>query len=561
MSSGPISHHHDSQIYLILQFISRTARVLAHMVEQGADVQRHPDCSFDPSVLYLGGLRYAIWKIIGVNEAGQFPVPEWARMRKLIGSYPHARHEDNRTAVPVIKSEIVREYRLLYSDSEQKFMCGFCCAEMNSDFYSCSICWGLSCAGCQLAFSVLSLRERLEEYGQLRRLETEVGAVLQATRLISHQGTGTMLSVLSQGALLQQWVFQKDLAYQNWRSSRSVYGHFQREDWFGWKAIHTLSSILSLSARSRKKAVNPNGADVKQDEDVEVGWSELSEQWRDMFAFDRLEEDTRTICVHHCWQFVKIPRNNRNTALDPSGGLSAEFFEYLANKYEAALKIGTSIIDFLDSKSFPSNSYKGLDAEKQSSVRSPPGLADLTPRGESSKSGPQFHVDATRRKENKIDHPKDLSPLLTESVFAKTGLEDDGGTEHDLDDFLESLLAKRSCLVKEGRFTNEDDLVFNTAWNMAQAIVDQDTPRPSLSEIADKGEGYYTAPSTPVPFDTAGHSGTSPSSYGTPRSMSPVSWILDLDDRSRSVSPISCIPDLDEQPAALDMEIPVFSTS
>ena len=36
---------------------------------------------------------------------------------------------------------------------------------------------------------------------------------------------------------------------------------------------------------------------------------------------------------------------------------------------------------------------------------------------------------------------------------------------------------------------------------MGQAIVYQDTPRPSLTDMSDEGEGYGTVPKTPVLAD------------------------------------------------------------
>lgn len=532
VSSTRILHHHDSQFYLILQFISRNARILARMIEQGDIILTQSVSSPSLSEVYLSGLQYALLRIVGSLEAGQ--LPEWARTSKIM------RPGDTLTAMPVIKAGIIMDYRSLCSDLEDNFTCQCCGDKTNRDFYACSICSWHSCASCQLAISDLSLRERLAEFGRLRQLGTEVVAVLQSLRPISHQDAGTISSVLSQGAFLQHWVLQKNTAYQKWRASRTVYQHFRQEDLLGWKAVHIMISILSLSRIPRKEVTDIDGADIKQDEDTEGGWSELSEKWRDLFAFNLIEDDTETICVHHYRQFVKIPRNDRNAALDSSGRLSAEFFEFLANKYEAALNIGTGLIDFLESTRYPDNSSAGLDIEKQSSIRSLSRLEYLTPSGENSKSFPETQIDMTRKRENMIVHSEDSSSQSSESTSVQEDLEDDDGTATDLEDFLESLLAKRSCLVKEGRLTNEDDLVFNTAWNMAQAIVYQDMPRPSLNEIAEKGGGYYTAPSTPVPSSSDGHDGTTPSNYGTPRSMSPVSWTLDLD----------------EQPSALDVEEP-----
>lgn len=537
--TGSISPHDESQIGVLLQFISRTARTFARMIRQGVPAIGKPTFSVELPLVYSDALAEAILVLIRADEAGRFSVPEWTPWKDLKRDWLHVRPGDNRTAVPVKRAEIIWEFRSLFSDSDSyaELTCDQCGAELSKNFYVCSICRQTCCPDCQHAFSVLSVRERFEEFGWLRRSGIEVVAVLKALRPIKHHDARTTSRVLSQGLCLQQWASRKNEEYRKWRTSRTVYRHFRQDNLFEWKAVHFMNSIVSLSARLRKEETHMDDAKLTPNEDVKSDWSESTEEWNDMFAFTALAEDIGQVCIHHCRMYLEMPRLEGDSALDSSGKFSAEFFDCLAEKYEAAMNVGTGIMDFLKSERLATRNLDRLAVPKPNIVRNAPIPEHLASPGDRSSGGQQIDpVYAAQTQKQTTDDSDDTTSDVSSSdgsssespdhTFPERGLEDDDGIEVDLEDLLDSLLAKRNCLVKEGRLTEEDELILNTAWNMAQAIVYQDTPRPSLKEISDKGGGYCTAPTTPVPSD----GGKTHSSYGTPRSMSPVSWVLDLDE-------------------------------
>lgn len=530
-----ISLHQDSQICLLVQFISRTARSFALIIKQGIPAIDESMDSFETPLVYFYALTEALLILIRAHETGHFSVPAWVPRKDLNRVCLHARPGDNRTAVPVRRAEIIREYRSLFSDSDSdlELACYFCSTELDLNFYVCSICADICCPDCHRAFSVLSVRERCEEFGRLRRSGIEVVAVLKGLRAIKFQDAHTMSRVLSQGPCLQRWVSQKNEDYRKWRNSRTVYNHFRQDTLFEWEAVHTMYSILALSAATRNEVGHTDDSNVQQkEEERRKKWSDLTREWNNIFAFNPLREDFRQVCVHHCGRYLKKPRPNGDSALDSSGKLSAEFFDFLADKYEAAIDAGTGVMELLESKRFPSSSPESVDVQKENFVRNAPILEPLTRPGQDPDGG---HDKMPAQTQGNPIHDSDdsssddcswadSSSEPSKSIFPGRSLEDDDGIEIDLENFLGSLIEKRNSLVKEGQLTEEEDLVLNTAWNMAQAIFYQDTPQPSLKEISDKGEGYCTAPTTPVPSN-----GTH-SSYGTPRSMSPVSWGLALEE-------------------------------
>lgn len=533
---GSISPHDESQIGLLLQFISRTARTSARMIRQGIPAIGKSAYSVEISLLYVHAIAEALLTLIRAHEAGRLLVPEWIPWEGLKNDWLQVRPGDNRTAVPVKRAEIIWEFRSLFADSDldAELACNFCCAGLARDFYICSVCWETCCRDCQHALSVLSIRERLEEFGRLRQSRTEVVAVLKALRPINHHDARTVWRVLSQGLCLQQWVSRKNEEYRKWRTSRMVYKHFRQDTLFEWKAVHTMNSILSLSARPENEETNIENVKTRQNPNGKSDWGELTEEWNDMFAFNPMAEDLGQVCVHHSRMYLEKPRLDGDSALDSSGKLSAEFFDCLADKYEAAMNVSTGVMDFLKSKRITSRNPDHLDVPKPNIVRNAPIPQHLPPPGDRSRGGQQIEIvdSAWTQKQTTDDSDDstsdssssdDSSSESSDHTFPGRGLEDDAGI---LEDLLDSLLAKRNLLAEENRLTEDEELVLNTAWNMAQAIVYQDTPRPSLKEISDQGECYCTAPTTPVPSN----SGNTPSSYGTPRSMSPVSGILDLDE-------------------------------
>lgn len=519
---GDVAIDEESQVRSILQFISRTARVTAHKIEQGADAVIGSDDAFTLQVssIYFDTLTDAISSLIRTHESSLL-VPECAGLKRLLGSCPHNNPRDNFTAVPIKRVKILNEYWTLLSESDIELVCDFCCAALAADYYICSICEGHSCADCQHAISVLSLEERFQDFRRLDLLRYEVMAVLQVLRSIRHDGPRAMMRIISQGPCLRNWVLQKDQDYRRWRSSRKVYSHFHHDNLLGWHAIDTMRCILSLSNGPSQDAGETVGLDAEETDFADGNWDVIAKQWHDIFAFNSLTEDFSDVCGHQCHMYLKKPRLTVDAALDSSGKLTAEFFEFLAEKYEAATHVG-EIMDFLESERFDGGG--GADVSTQDLAQTIPVRKDSARPWEDAKGG---------RSTDPIDYSsEDSSPDHSSSEPSEVGdpesLESGVMTADDLEDFLDSLLAKRNSLVKDGRLSEEEDLILNTAWNMAQAMVYQGTPRPSLKEILDNGEGYWTAPTTPLPSDGAVDGDSASSSYGTPRSMSSVSGLIGL---------------------------------
>lgn len=153
--------------------------------------------SLDMSLMHLSTLQRALLILSGVHETFHATASESAGMKPLSVSFRHANIGDPRKGVPVQMNEIIRDYRLLCCDSDATGKCCFCGKRLRNEFYAFSICRNRSSLDCQDHLSVLSIQERLEDFGQLRRLGIEVRAVLKVLWPIAHQDTKILERVLS----------------------------------------------------------------------------------------------------------------------------------------------------------------------------------------------------------------------------------------------------------------------------------------------------------------------------------------------------------------------------
>lgn len=100
----------------------------------------------------------------------------------------------------------------------------------------------------------------------------------------------------------------------------------------------------------------------------------------------------------------------------------------------------------------------------------------------------------------------------------------------DIEEILEDLLVKRNSCTKKEPLTDEEDLVLETAWKLAQGIVYGDTPRPTLKEIAEQKVEYFDAPRICAAQDVRNDGSDRPLSvYHTAASISIVS-VMSGDD-------------------------------
>ncbi|KAG8161995.1 hypothetical protein KVR01_007760 [Diaporthe batatas] len=514
------------QIHALLQFISRTARAIARNIEQGAPARvRNSFWLLEISSDYFFALTDALLLLIRFQQAGRVPKPEFLRItRGPMGSCVQVLFGDNFRSVPTKKNGIYREYRVLLSDSDGSATCDFCFAELRLDYYYvCCICPdNFACPPCQRAITVLSLEERSKDFGLLGRLRDEVFAVRRALRPIRYQGPGAMKRIISHGPWLKDWIFQKAEDYQKWRGSREAYRHFQPANITGWRIVDTMKSILSQSAGPADVTSDTEDTEDAQSKRLMTEWHQLTEEWLDIFERDSdgLAEDIGDFCDHPYQMYLaKRPRRlDGDAALDSSGKLTAKFLHFLADKYEEAMDVGPDVMDFLESKSFDhEGSEDSVAQEWFRDTETREGSTQLEETAER-RSGTRSQADYTSESSSSDETSSETSETLLQTR------REDGDMVGNLEEFLDSLLAKRNSLVEFGRLTEEEDLILNTAWNMAQAIVYQSTPRPSLKEISSKDQDYCSASTTALQSDRGGYGDNEPSSYGTPRSMSPVAW-------------------------------------
>lgn len=491
-------------------------------------------------MVYLYALTDAVLAVVRARNSGRSQRKN--STSHLMETFLPCHLGNDLTAVPVKKADTIKEFWSLLSDKESWVTCDICDVEVDLNFYVCPVCVEYYCHDCERALSTLTLRERVAEFGRLRRSRSEVIAVLNALAPIKSRDACLIAKVLAQGPFLGLWISQKNEDYQNWRASRTVYDHFKRQTMIDWKIIHTLTSIKSVFASrdGEAEAISSAAGGAKQLDDIERDLREVSDKWREVSVLNKVGEDFRAVCVHQCQTYLKKPSLDGDAALDSSGAISPEFFQFLADKYEAAANTETGIMRRLEPQDLPSDYDGRSGVQRPGFVPSELLLEHSTAPRKNAEGDFVEHANSQMERHTIVDPdnclstncalgisaPGNTSPGSSEAVFPTRSLEDESGVEIDVEDFLGYLLAKRSSLARDGGLTEKDDLVLNTAWNMAQAIVYRCTPRPSLEEISDKG--YWTAPTTPLLFDGTGHSNGAPSSYSTPRPMSPVQFVLDV---------------------------------
>ena len=120
-------------------------------------------------------------------------------------------------------------------------------------------------------------------------------------------------------------------------------------------------------------------------------------------------------------EMVPFHLASEDPAIDSSGNLSTEFFDFLADKYEAAMNFGTEIMGFLESKRFASENLENLAAQQQKSVRTVPIIERLTP-GEGAAGGHDiYHVDSAQMERNRIDKSDNPSSNNSSSDDSSSG--------------------------------------------------------------------------------------------------------------------------------------------
>lgn len=431
------------------------------------------------------------------------------------------------TSVPVQKVEIFREWRLLHSDVDLKPTCYFCCRKIykGQKCHVCSTCYIYLCKDCHRPIAAgIPSSQHLKPLRELRQNEKDISFVLGALKGIAYRDSRVLRKVLCQDDLLKCWVRSKARAYRCWQtkygksSINGFYTHFRRFNFVGWSAIHTMTCSLSLAFSTNRDA---RGDDK---EDTSAVWSDLTSRWQDIYAFRHTNRasDPSLPCTHKRFAEVTLKQvrsMDGHALLDSSGRVSFKVFEALARKYEDAVVGGKLNIDQLQSTRLSAWFVEGFQESSGQlpSLMFPEHVSGHSAIG-SDGGAKSLDSDSTSSKATSAS-----DTLLDVS---RVDAEDESHFDFCIEDVLDNLLEKMKSLAQDAPLRDETELVLETAWKMAQAIVYHDTPRPSLKEMAEQNTGFYTAPGTPETSSLSHDESNGSSHYGTPRSISPVSWIL-----------------------------------
>lgn len=416
------------------------------------------------------------------------------------------------TAVPAKRAEILREWRIILADSQDRIFCCYCAQSLLKEFYVCSICRSFVCETC---FSRLRLETQshvgVEVWKELRQLEEDMIPISTALRGLAYQDSRVVSEVLSQDDILKHWVLVKRQEYAKWRRRWGLH-HYRTVDFHGYNLVHTMARVLSYGQDrhmsddgSVSDALNIERCDNKQ-----KTRNLLTERWQDVFFYSSLSDkdlDTEQ-CTHSF--FLKGSRHRQGlrepeVVFDSEGKITSEIFDQLAEKYEDCLASGDLTFEKLQTRRFTDEI---IESSNNGNHRSEQAI------GWEPRSG----VGADSRDEtSSLQSASDNSSDVTDAS-AVADIEDEAQPEIDVEEFLERLLVKRGSLIKEKLLTDENDLVLETAWKLVQAIVYHDTPRQSLEDIAEQGGEWHAAPGTPDAFVSRGCSDDS-SHYSTAGSI------------------------------------------
>lgn len=518
-------HGHEHRLRSLVYCVSRYARALAEPTSHTSRDLRPPSTIFNRqshlhlmlSALYdLALLPYTPQPhLLGPTvSANQNALQTTLLSRKVSSS------------VPVQKTEILREWKILHADSDVMIRCNLCHGNIRGDFHACSICKAYHCQKCHLRLVAgEDTHKRVKAMKELQDFEADVEPIRRALLETANKDLMMIGRVLCQDHRLRYWVLDKCMYYKFWTVLWHLY-HFRSARFMGWNAVKLMGHMLSIVSRNNEMGA-ANGYNNEQFEDSNETRCRLRERWQAFVASD--QNSGYEACTHDC--FIKASRKDealreKRAVFEGSGRLSAQVFDLLAEKYETALKSEILTHESLQATRF-SNPVPGGTQSSKGLFGSRVLAHNIGDPGRDLRRGTTSAESASERSED--DTWSTASSIV--KVVSYSAEFDEAGQHIDIEDVLENLLVKRQALVREGPLTEENDLVLETAWKMAQAIVYHGTPRPSLGDIADQGvgDGYYTAPGTPTESSFLGNvSGAS--EYRTARSISLGPWIIEGSD-------------------------------
>lgn len=475
-----MAHSSNDRLVRLTQCISQSARAIA-------DVRRNANYHDLP----MSGVGWHLWNLRSLLFS--------LALSPLIP--PCLPAQKTHTAVPAKKAEILREWRIIVSDSFIQLRCSFCGRTLRREFYVCSICRSNICQAC---LSQLRLETqphmRVKVWKELQQLEKDVIPISTVLMGLAYQDSRIVGEVLSQDDLLRHWVLAKRQEYVTWRKRWGLH-HIRFRDFHGWKLVHTMARVSSHEHDSNRSDDEcASGASENEEYNAaQKTRSLLTEQWQDSFFEPPYDKDlNKTPCIHS--SFLKVSKH-RDSRREPqgisnsAGELTSEVFDLLAHKYEDCLASGDLTFEKLQTRRFTDSILEDFD---------------------NSNNGTEQAIGGECSSGTDTDSDDETSSLDATDASVVSDMENEA--QIDVEEILENLLVKRGSLMKENLLTDENDLVLETAWKFVQAIVYHDTPRQSLKDIAEQGSEWHTAPGTPVAFALGGSSGGS-SHYSTAESI------------------------------------------
>lgn len=416
---------------------------------------------------------------------------------------PCLRRQKVYTAVPAKTAEIFREWRLIVADSQDRIYCCYCAQELLKKFYVCSICQSFVCEFCffRLRFET-EPHVRVEVWKKLRQLEKDLIPISTVLRGLAYLGPRLVSEVLSEDNTIKHWVLATKKKYDNWRSRWGLH-HYRTGDFHGFNLVHTMARIISYG-QDHLYYMSDDETIYEDSKNTQEVRSRLTQRWQDVFFSSLIDNDLDTEQCTHSF-FLEASKRRQSVVFDSKGKLTSETLDQLAEKYEDCLASEDLTFEKLQTRPF-------TDAIIEASNN-----GDNPPEPPVGRVSGTVVVEDSRDETSSLQSASDTSSYVTKST-AVYDIEDEERPEIDIEEVLERLLVKRGSLIKENVLTDEDNLVLETAWKLAQAIVYHDTPRQSLEDIAEQGGEWHTAPGTPVGFVSRGFSDES-SQYSTAGSI------------------------------------------
>ncbi|KAK7913798.1 hypothetical protein PG985_011501 [Apiospora marii] len=323
--------------------------------------------------------------------------------------------------------------------------CALCRYILKGDYpwYRCTVCWNSICAGCLIHINDEAITK------QLQRMERDTVPARKALRPIAHHGHRMFLEVFNAHRALWDWVGKRMEAYNAWEDSFLEKGRrFLQEEIPGWELVNTMCRLDEEFGKT-------SGSEDRQPSSINAA-VDLDNRLRDLFRNHSPDKEACSIdCEGH--RYAKIqPLSGLSDAekamFGPENEFTELFFQTLEDKYrhDKHPSLSDPIIDH-------GNDNGIVHAVSNTGKQSTPIKQHPQPALEDDEE--DMHVAADRQIEFLID------PI-----------------QHDL--------VRQWRLIepgKQGRSREEQELILETAWQLAQAIAYHEVRRPSLAEIDDSG--------------------------------------------------------------------------